>query len=314
MSDHVITVTGPVEPEQLGITDAHNHAWIDPPIGAAPGVPVLCDFEAIAAELSDYYEVGGRTQIDCQPGGCGRDGNRLRDLSLHSKVSIVASTGYHLQRYYPPLASIWEMDTDQATAYFLAEIQQGMEETRGEQPVYPGQIKIAVHESLPESPVHLLKAALEASKESGLAISVHTERGQGVEDFLNWFIQEGLSPQRLIFCHVDKRPDRGLHRQLARAGVLLEYDTFYRPKYHPEEYLWPLIQEMAKDGLSTNIALATDMADGGLWKRIGGGPGIARFASEIPSRLKSLEINDDMISALTGGNIAHRLAIKVKEN
>jgi hypothetical protein len=42
-------------------------------------------------------------------------------------------------------------------------------------------------------------------------------------------------------CHVDKRPDVGLHRELARAGVLLGYDTFGRPKYNPDQGVWQLI-------------------------------------------------------------------------
>lgn len=309
MSSRVITVTGPVEPDSLGITDAHNHAWIDPPVGAAPGAPVLRDYDAIAAELSDYRAAGGRTQVDCQPGGCGRDGNRLRALSLHSGVAIVASTGFHLRRYYPPQAAIWTMDTDRAAACFLAEIQDGLEETRGEQPVYPGLVKTAVHESLVESSLSLLEAAAQASQASGLAIAIHTERGQGVEDCLEFFVRQGLSSQRLIFCHVDKRPDIGLHRELAQAGALLEYDTFYRPKYQPEKHLWPLIRAMVQAGWHTQVALATDLADGSLWQRIGDGPGIARFASEIPARLESLGIGAQVISALTGGNIARQLAI-----
>lgn len=309
MSGRVITVTGPVEPSSLGITDAHNHVWIDPPVGAAPDVPALREYDAIAAELNDYCTAGGGAQVDCQPGGCGRDGDRLRALSIHSRVFIVASTGFHLQRYYPPDAAIWMMNADQVAAFFLAEIRDGLEETRGEQPVYPGLIKIAVYGTPLESPMSLVEAAGQVSKASGLAIAMHTERGQGVEHYLEFFVRQGLSPRRLIFCHVDKRPDFGLHRELAQAGALLEYDTFYRPKYHPEKYLWPLIDAMVQAGLQTQVALATDLADARLWQHIGCGPGIARFASEIPARLRALDINEEAISGLIGGNIARQLAI-----
>jgi phosphotriesterase-related protein len=303
-----MTVTGLVEPSSLGITDAHNHLWIEPPQGAAPGGPILCNYAAIAAELQDYAAAGGKSQVDCQPGGCGRDGNRLRALSRHSGVMIVASTGFHLQRYYPPEAPIWAMKAGQALAYFLAEIRQGLEETRAEGPVYPGLIKIAMQASLEDTPLHLLEAAVGAALASGLALAVHTERGQGVEEFLELFLELGLPPQRLVFCHLDKRPDAGLHRELAQAGVLLEYDTFYRPKYHPEENLWRLLEDLGQGDLHTQVALATDLADGSLWRRIGGGPGIARFAADIPERLRSLALPEESITALTGGNIARRLA------
>jgi predicted metal-dependent phosphotriesterase family hydrolase len=48
----VITVQGPLPYEHLGITDAHNHMWIEPIAGADPGAPVLNQFNAILQECS----------------------------------------------------------------------------------------------------------------------------------------------------------------------------------------------------------------------------------------------------------------------
>ncbi|MBP1610425.1 MAG: phosphotriesterase, partial [Acidobacteria bacterium] len=82
----VETVNGPVAPEELGLTDAHTHVWIEPLDGVSPGSPQLFDQEAIAAELNDYRLSGGGTLVDCQPGGCGRHGRVLRILSSASGV------------------------------------------------------------------------------------------------------------------------------------------------------------------------------------------------------------------------------------
>lgn len=309
MTGRVMTVLGPVNVESLGILDAHNHVWIDPPQGVAPGAPVLREFEAIAAELGDFRASGGAAQVDCQPAGCGRDGRRLRALSEVSGVHIVAITGAHLPRYYPPEAPIWQMNAEEAQEYFVREIQHGLEETREAEPVFPGLIKIAAQENLKSSPLELFEAAAQASRTTSIAIAIHSERGQAVEDILRFMVSAGADPARLIFCHVDKRPDIGLHRELASEGVLLEYDTFCRPKYHPKENLWPLIEALLRDGFSSRVALASDLADGSQWQRSGGGPGIARFASEIPARLASMEVDPEAMSALIGGNMAHRLAM-----
>lgn len=310
MNARVITVTGPQPPQALGLADAHNHVWISPVAGAAPDAPVLDDEDAIRQELLDYRQAGGGAQIDCQPGGCGRDARRLLRLSQASGVAIVASTGFHLRRYYPPQAGLWRLDADQAARYFLDEIRLGLEETRQQDEVVrPGLIKIAVPERLAEAPTAHMQAAARASQESGYAIAMHTERGAGVEDYLDWFGRQGVSPPRLVFCHVDKRPDFGLHAELARAGVLLEYDTFFRPKYRPEENLWPLIERMAAAGLHASLALATDLADGALWQRIGGGPGLLGFAVTIRSRLEELGFTPEAVSGMLGGNIARRLAV-----
>jgi phosphotriesterase-related protein len=292
------------------MTDAHNHVWISPVAGAAPGAPVLDDEEAIRQELLDYRQAGGGAQIDCQPGGCGRDARRLLRLSQASGVAIVASTGFHLRRYYPPEAALWRMEADQAAQYFLDEIRHGLEETRLEgEVVWPGLIKIAVPERLADAPIAHMQAAARASLESGYAIAMHTERGAGVEDYLGWFTHQGVRPQRLVFCHVDKRPDFGLHAELAQAGVLLEYDTFFRPKYQPEENLWPLIERMASAGWQASLALATDLADGALWARIGGGPGLLGLAVTIRGRLEALGFTPEAVSGMLGGNIARRLAV-----
>ena len=71
-------------------------------------------------------------------------------------------------------------------------------------------------------------------KEAGAAIQVHTERGAQMDRIVDMLVGFGIAPDRLVLCHVDKRADFGLHRDLAQRNVLLEYDTFYRDKYQPE--------------------------------------------------------------------------------
>jgi phosphotriesterase-related protein len=111
----------------------------------------------------------------------------------------------------------------------------------------------------------------------------------------------------MILCHMDKRPDFGLQRELAQAGVLLEYDTFYRPKYDPEANLWPLIERMAAAGLDGAVALATDMADPALWA-FGGGPGPASLPGSIRARLQAMGLSPTPIERMLGYNITARLA------
>ena len=310
MSKKVKTVLGEIESNELGITDAHNHLWISKQALEINTAPVLDQRDKINNELVAYRQLGGGSQVDCQPGGAGRDGNHLRFLSKASGVHIIACTGFHLKSYYPEGYKIWKMDIDQAVEYFLNEIQEGLEETRLTEPVFPGFIKIAVGEMLHESPQDLMEAASLASKESGLLIEMHTEKGANVEEFLAFFEKLGLENSRLVICHIDKRPDLGLHIELAKAGYLLEYDTFFRPKYQPETNVWPLLSKMVKAGLSESIAVATDIADSSMWKSMGEGPGLEGFIEIIKNRM-DVEFNDPVIiEQLMGGNISNRLAIE----
>jgi phosphotriesterase-related protein len=310
MHKQVISVLGPVSPEVLGITDGHNHVWIAPQEVPASNPPVLDQPDKILAELKEFRKVGGSSQLDCQPVGCGRDGRKLKWLSEESGVHIVASTGFHLKEYYPLGSEIWQIDADQAAQFFIDEIEHGLIETRAEpQPAYPGFIKIAVRETLHESPLHLVEAAVQASLKSGYLIEMHTQKGQSVEDFLEFIEKLGLPNERLVICHIDKIPDLALHQELANAGYLLEYDTFFRPKYQPEKHLWPLIEEMVAKGFEKKLVLATDLADGSMWKEFGGSPGIGSFVTVVKTRLEQMAFDSNSIFDMLGGNIARRLAI-----
>ena len=177
-----------------------------------------------------------------------------------------------------------------------------------QRPVKAGFIKVACEASLAESPLGLLEAAAQAARSSDAAIEVHTEKGADAEAILRFFDEHGVPAQRLVICHIDKRPDLGLHRELAREGVLLEYDTFFRPKYQPEKNVWPLLEGMVRGGLAGSVALATDLADEALWLTAGAGPGLAGLLTEVRPRLYGLGFDASTVRALTGLNIAERLS------
>ncbi len=305
----VVTVLGPVPVVKLGVTDAHNHVWIEPPPGAAPGLPRLDDQSTIIAELKDYSAAGGGAIVDCQPGGCGRDGNRLVELSRASGVQLIACTGFHRGRYYPPGTALFKMRAKSAAEYWESELTTGLAETlHSSVRARAGFIKVACEARLSDTPTELLVGAAEAARVTGAAVMAHTEKGAAVEDLLDFFHKQGLSGDRLVFCHVDKRPDPGLHRALAQAGVLLEYDTFYRPQYEPEKKVWPLLMRMIEQGYGSSIALATDMAESTFWKSYGGRPGLSALLLDIRPRLERLGVDRTTIGQLLGGNIAARLA------
>jgi phosphotriesterase-related protein len=182
-------------------------------------------------------------------------------------------------------------------------------ETRNsEKNVRAGFIKVACEMTLKESPLKYMEAAATVANVTGALIEIHTEKGADVDNILNFFLKQGVSPHQLIFCHMDKRPDFILHSELAKEGVGLEYDTFYRPKYLPEENLWPLIEHICNSGLESSVVLATDMAEYILWKEMGSGPGLTGFITQIGSRLQSMGFEEDIINGLMGQNIANRLA------
>lgn len=304
----VMTVTGPVAPGELGITDAHNHLWIEPVGGIGENLPYLTQYDLQQQEIRAYRLAGGNAQIDCQPGFAGRNGNRLAALSESTGVKVVACTGYHLRKYYPSDAWLWQSSAERAKEYFCSEINDSLVETKETpRPVRAGFIKIACEARMEANPQHLMEAAAATANETGAALEIHTEKGADAEGVFDFFLKHGVSPWRIILCHMDKRADFGLHQELAKSGAGLEYDTFYRSKYRPEENAWPLIGKMVAAGLASAIMLATDIAEPNLWPAAGG-PGLTGLITQVRQRLVDLKLNDTIIQMLLGGNIANRLA------
>jgi len=305
----VMTVLGPVRYDCLGITDAHNHVWIEAIPDAAQDSPVLNQFEFIRKELIEYRKTGGETLLDCQPGGCGRDGKMLVALSKASNVDILACTGFHRKKYYPQGYWLWGASAESVSVYLCSELEKGLIETMNTpSPVKAGFIKIALESAWADCPQPALEGAASAAHKTKALLEIHTEKGALAEKACIYFMDKGVLPNQVVLCHMDKRPDISLHTALANLGVLLEYDTFYRPKYNPTSNVWPLIERMVSEGLAARIALATDMAEAALYRYIGGGPGLSSLPGEIQAQLKVRGITEIARKQMLGGNIARRLA------
>ena len=305
----VVTVGGLLRPDACGLVDAHGHAWIEPQtLVSAENPPVLDCYDGIRDELTAFRETGGLAVVDCQPPGCGRSFERLVSLWRDTGTEIIAATGFHLRRYYPADSWIWKADLNAAAGYMCEELERGMLCGNGPPGPRAGFIKTAFSGSPDELEGGLLSAACEAASATGAAVMVHTEQGAGVELLPDFFEKHRVGLDRVILAHVDKRPDRILHRDLIAAGFLVEYDTFLRPRYEPETKVWPLLEELISTGWSTGICCGLDLAGNGMWAFGSQTPGILGLSRVVVSGLMMRGVDERTIQLVTGKNILARLA------
>ena len=126
-----MTVTGPVDAEQLGVTLPHEHILIDirnqyteseDPAKAQTGRQkvsirhlgdlrrnpyalkdnlVLDDVDLAVKELAFFKKAGGNTIIDCTPIGAGRDARKIREIAEKTDLNIVVGCGYYTGDTHP---------------------------------------------------------------------------------------------------------------------------------------------------------------------------------------------------------------------
>ena len=302
----LLTVTGPISIDEVTVADAHAHVWIDPPDGVAPEVRIeLRDRPFIAAEVRAFGEAGGRLIVDCQPEGCGRNAACLAELSAETGVFITATTGFHQRKFYPEGHWLWRSDAETAARFFRGELTRGMRETGGAIPATT--LKVGYEGTIDGQTRVLMEAAADAAHATGAVILFHTEQGRNVEALLPFFSDHHVPPSQLYLCHVDKRPDFGLHAELAQAGVLLGYDTLVRPKYNPDATTWPLLRQMAAAGHARQVAIGQDLAFPTMWQAYGGEPGLLTLLQTIRPRLAREGFLADDIANLTGANVTRHL-------
>jgi phosphotriesterase-related protein len=273
MSKTVTTITGPIDPDDLGPTLMHEHVFVDltcnfvmptgvvsrrhahkpvdlgmlhllrrRPFSVSLDNLILDDEQLAIEELRYFVAAGGRTIVDCTVQGIGRDPEPLRRVALATGAQVVLGTGFYVELAHPD----WLEDAtvDQLAETFVQDIRVGIDGTDMRAGII-GEIGIS---GVPKSssdyarigfitPTEekVLRAAGAASAETGAAVTLHLDvRGQSGEAVVDILESEGARPDRIVAGHLDAVPNLDYHRRLADRGIYVEYDAFGR-EYYAEE-------------------------------------------------------------------------------
>ncbi|WP_337175865.1 hypothetical protein [Paludisphaera sp.] len=221
----VMTVLGPIAPEDLGVMLPHEHILVDF-AGADAATPDRYDADEVVAVARPHLErikaQGVRSLVECTPAHLARDPAILRRLSEATGLHILTNTGYYAAGggKYLPAHSRTE-SADELAARWLAEWREGI----GGTGIRPGFQKIGVDAGpLPDVGVRLVRAAARVHKASGLTIAAHAGDGRAALQELDLLREEGVSPSAFIWVHANAEPDAALHAEAAARGAWVEFD------------------------------------------------------------------------------------------
>lgn len=263
----VLTVTGPIPPDQLGFTLPHEHVnaqlWDFPDVAAANygGMfgGVYIDEDALADEILAFKERGGATIVDVTPPALRRDPNLLRRLAERTGVAIVMGSGWYRQPFYPVQDLIDRRTVDDLARALIDEVERGVDGTG----ITPGILgEFGVNNSwvsAQEERVH--RAAARAQKVTGLALTTHSPWTSVGLLQLQIFEEEGVDPARVAIGHSDSYPVIGYYLNILERGAYVQFDNIGEPTFAGpyEERLIGIILELLDRGHAERILFSHDV-------------------------------------------------------
>lgn len=212
--------------------------------------------------------------VETTPIRVGRYPSLLRDLARRSQVHVIAATGFWCEALAP--AHPWARELAAASdgpermaELFIREIEEGLEDPDhgwGETftDVRAGIIKIGTSSHMrPIEHVTHLAAAL-ASKETGCAITTHTNFGGGLEE-ARLLISEGVAPERIVIGHQGHLDDRDhaeaneYHEDIAQMGCYVQFDRVGHDNYDADSQARQ-IAHLFEAGFSDRVLVSHDRA------------------------------------------------------
>ena len=266
MAGKIMTVTGPIDPDELGQTTMHEHIFIDftvmddtperwsaagrvEPVGAtAVGLyhaPLTMDILGAVArgaanrdnrlltdermaidEVLEFRRRGGSAIVDTTSIGLKRDPLALSRVSEATGLHIVMGASWYRKGWHPK--DLDDRSIESLTQEIVGDITVGV----GDTGIRSGIIGEVGTEGDPLVPNELkvIQASARASRITGAAVTLHTSavlhEQPGILDMLE---AEGADLSRVVVGHSNPlASDLAFMEQLLARGVYIQFDTLGR--------------------------------------------------------------------------------------
>ncbi len=233
-SSSVMTVLGPVAPENLGLTHIHEHLALELP-ALDPSFSWIDDWDVAFEELAYFRQAGGQTLVDVTPIGARinrpelKHGDALRQISQTTGVHIVAGTSFMYEPMFPD--EYRECSAEEMAAVLVSELTDGVQGTAARAGII-GEVGSGGGEDFTRLERRLFQAAALAHRATGATVSTHTFAGRLGLRQVRLLEGAGVDPSRIVIGHLDSGEslavDWPYHLEIARTGASVAYDLVGR--------------------------------------------------------------------------------------
>ena len=338
----VITVTGPMAPEALGMTLPHEHLFmdfsplVDTPEGWSevgeikPSTPediafynapltierlgdatmgrenrdnrLLNDEANAIREVTDYKWNGGGTIVDVTTTGIKPNPAALKRVAEDTGVTIVMGYGWYEHGY------VGDAIDHRSVASMADEIVHAITVGAGDTGIRAGIIgEIGIKNPRREYEKKILGAAVNASRRTGAAISIHMARGFHEQvDTLKFLKESGADLRRVAMGHSNPIADNmPLMLTVVKQGAFIQFDLLGEAPHIlsevPDHDVAVAIMELIKQGYVSQILLSQDVCLKTKLKAYGGS-GYSFVAEQYIPYLKHLGATDEQITQMVVTN------------
>lgn len=328
----VMSVTGPVDSSDLGVTLTHEHllndvtswahrtesrGWDPDDLAHRPVTEDILwdlrydpfanldncrldDVDVAVEEARRFAALGGSTMLEATGFGVGRNLAAMREISVRTGVTVVAGTGYYLDGSLPPRARA--AGPEEIAAHILADL------AEGEDGIRPGFIgEIGVGEPFTADERDSLRGALLAQAETGLPIQVHLPAWfRRAHEVLDLAEECGVDLRKVVLCHMGPSgPDTDYQESLLGRGAFVQYDMIGMEVFYADQGVQcPSDEENARwllrlieRGFGSRLLVSHDIFIKSLLRRHGG-PGYSHILQYFVPRLLRMGLDDDGVTQL----------------
>lgn len=332
----IMTVTGSIEVDQMGVTLPHEHLFIDlrnqfsefsdpekkqiseqkvniknlgrlrlNPYAVKDNL-LLDDIELATEEVLYFKNAGGQTIVDCTCIGIKRDAKKLYELSQRTGINIVAGSGYYTQDTHPEEMAHWS--PEEIAEQIVRDFTEGIDGTR----IKAGVIgEIGTSENiLPNEKKNLLAAAIAFAKVKA-PIYIHTYPwSQAGLEAIDLLLENSVDPAKIVICHLDVEPDLNYIKAALKKRVFVEFDNFGKEfVIDPSERDFAggifirdldrirIIKELVESGFEQQLLITNDICLKTMLCNYGG-LGYAHILKNIVPLMQSEDLTQDMIDLI----------------
>jgi phosphotriesterase-related protein len=221
MTNHVMTVLGPVSANKLGIVLPHEHLLVDIFWLTRISDHLLKDVELVIEEVKYFRNAGGSTVVELSNLGLGRDPIGLQRIANETGLHIIMGCGWYREPFYDVNFRRWT--TKSIADTIIKDINEGVDDT-GIRPGIIGEIGSDLDYVSPAEE-RSFRAAARAHLSTGLTITTHADYSPLGLDQLDILEEEAVDLRRVIIGHADSYPDPAYHEAIVSRGSFVQFDN-----------------------------------------------------------------------------------------